>query len=93
MWKEIDYTENSNDLLVPNITYKINPAEIDSIEAPQQSHQLASYLPNVDEKRISKEVVSCAATLPGCDLAKPSAPGSIAGPGPSTRSKNTCVMH
>ncbi len=33
MWKEIDYKENSNDLLVPNITYKINPAEIESIEA------------------------------------------------------------
>ena len=33
VWKEIDYKENSNDPLVPNITYKINPAEIESIEA------------------------------------------------------------
>ena len=32
MWQEIDYKENSNDFLVPNISYKINPAEIDSIE-------------------------------------------------------------
>ena len=33
MWQEINYTENPIDLLVPNITYKINPAEIESIEA------------------------------------------------------------
>ena len=33
MWKEINYKEESNDLLVPNITHKINPAEIESIEA------------------------------------------------------------
>ena len=33
MWQEINYTEDSIDLLVPNITYKINPAEIESIEA------------------------------------------------------------
>ena len=33
MWQEINYKEGSNDLLVPNITYKINPAEIESIEA------------------------------------------------------------
>ena len=33
MWKELDYKENSNDLLVPNITYKFYPAEIESIEA------------------------------------------------------------
>ena len=32
MWQEINYTDDSNDLLVPNITYKINPAEIESIE-------------------------------------------------------------
>ena len=32
MWQEIDYKEDSNDLLVPNITYRINPAEIESIE-------------------------------------------------------------
>ena len=32
MWQEINYKEESNDLLVPNITYKINPAEIDSID-------------------------------------------------------------
>jgi len=33
VWQEINYTENPNELLVPNITYKINPAEIESIEA------------------------------------------------------------
>ncbi len=33
MWQEIDYKEDENDLLVPNITCKINPAEIESIEA------------------------------------------------------------
>ena len=33
VWKEINYKEDANDLLVPNITYKINPAEIESIEA------------------------------------------------------------
>jgi len=33
VWKEINYKENSDDLLVPNITYKIDPAEIESIEA------------------------------------------------------------
>ncbi len=32
MWKEINYKENSNDLLIPNINYQINPAEIESIE-------------------------------------------------------------
>ncbi|MBO8229269.1 TIGR03279 family radical SAM protein [Prochlorococcus marinus str. MU1404] len=32
MWQEINYKEDSKDLLVPNITYKINPAEIESIE-------------------------------------------------------------
>jgi len=33
VWKEINYKEDSVDLLVPNITYKIDPAEIESIEA------------------------------------------------------------
>ncbi len=33
MWQEINYKEDSNDLLVPNINYKINPAKIESIEA------------------------------------------------------------
>jgi len=33
VWQEINYTEDRNDLLVPNITYRINPAEIESIEA------------------------------------------------------------
>ena len=33
MWHEIDYKEDPNDHLVPNITHKINPAEIESIEA------------------------------------------------------------
>ena len=32
VWQEINYKEDSSDLLVPSITYKINPAEIDSIE-------------------------------------------------------------
>ena len=33
MWQEINYKGDSNDILVPNITYKIKPAEIESIEA------------------------------------------------------------
>jgi hypothetical protein len=33
VWQEINYTEDPIDLLVPNITHKINPAEIESIEA------------------------------------------------------------
>ena len=32
MWQEINFKEDPNDLLIPNITYKINPAEIESIE-------------------------------------------------------------
>ena len=32
MWQEINYKKDLNDLLVPNISYKINPAEIESIE-------------------------------------------------------------
>jgi len=32
VWQEINYKEDSSDLLVPSINYKINPAEIDSIE-------------------------------------------------------------
>jgi len=32
VWQEINYKEDTNDFLVPNITYKINPAEIESIE-------------------------------------------------------------
>ena len=32
MWQEINHTNNTNDLLIPNIDYKINPAEIESIE-------------------------------------------------------------
>ena len=33
MWQEINYKQDSNDHLGPNITYTINPAEIESIEA------------------------------------------------------------
>ena len=33
MWQEINYKNNSDDFLVPNISYRINPAEIESIEA------------------------------------------------------------
>jgi len=33
VWQEINYTEDPIDILVPDITYKINPAEIESIEA------------------------------------------------------------
>ena len=32
MWKEINYKEDSNDLLIPNSNYLINPAEIESVE-------------------------------------------------------------
>ena len=33
VWQEINYKEDFNDLMVPNIAYKINPAEIESVEA------------------------------------------------------------
>ena len=33
MWQEINYKENTNELLVPNINYEVNPAEIESIES------------------------------------------------------------
>jgi len=33
VWQEINYKEGYNDFMVPNIAYKINPAEIESIEA------------------------------------------------------------
>ena len=33
MWQEINCKEDRNHLIVPSITYKINPAEIESIEA------------------------------------------------------------
>ena len=32
MWQELSYKENSSDFLVPNINFKINPAEIESVE-------------------------------------------------------------
>ena len=32
MWQEINYKEDSNDLLIPKINYQINPAEIESVE-------------------------------------------------------------
>ena len=32
MWQEINYKKDLNDLLVPNISYKVIPAEIESIE-------------------------------------------------------------
>jgi len=40
VWKEFNYKEDSNDLLIPNITYKINPAEIESIEANSIAQQI-----------------------------------------------------
>ncbi|MDC2975644.1 TIGR03279 family radical SAM protein [Prochlorococcus sp. AH-736-D23] len=40
MWKEINYKEHSNDILVPNITYKIDPAEIESIEADSIAQEI-----------------------------------------------------
>ena len=32
MWNEIDYKNNTNDLLIPNVNYQIHPAEIESVE-------------------------------------------------------------
>ena len=40
MWKEINYKEDSNDLLIPNNTYKISPAEIESIEDNSIAQQI-----------------------------------------------------
>ena len=50
VWQEINYTEDSIDLLVPNITYKINPAEIESIE----SNSIAEDI-GLDKKLFSYE--------------------------------------
>jgi len=33
VWQEINYKEDTNNFLVPSITYKINPAEIESVES------------------------------------------------------------
>ena len=33
MWQEINFKKDPNDTLVPNIAYKVNPAEIDSVES------------------------------------------------------------
>ena len=44
VWKEINYKEESDDLLVPNITYKINPAEIESIEANSIAQEIGCLL-------------------------------------------------
>jgi len=32
VWQEINYKEDSNDLLIPNINFQIDPAEIESVE-------------------------------------------------------------
>jgi len=40
VWQEANYEEYSNELLVPNINYKINPAEIESIE----NHSIAQEI-------------------------------------------------
>ena len=40
MWQEINYKEDPNDRLVPNITYKIKPAEIESIEADSIAQEI-----------------------------------------------------
>ena len=32
MWQETNYLENSNDVLIPDNSHKINPALIESIE-------------------------------------------------------------
>ena len=50
MWQEINYKEDQNDLLVPNITYKINPAEIESIEANSIAQEIG-----FDKKLFSNE--------------------------------------
>ena len=55
MWQEINYKEDSNELLVPNITYKINPAEIESVEANSIAQEIG-----FDKKLFSYEsTVSC----------------------------------
>ncbi len=40
MWKEINYKENSDDLLIPNVNYQINPAEIESVEEDSIAKQI-----------------------------------------------------
>ncbi len=40
MWQELNEKETLNDLLVPNIDYKINPAEIESVEHNSIAHEI-----------------------------------------------------
>jgi len=40
VWQEIDYKENSDDILVPYVNHKINPAIIESIEKDSIAEQL-----------------------------------------------------
>ena len=41
MWKEIEYNHDSNDLLVPNVKYQINPAEIESVDKDSIAEEIA----------------------------------------------------
>ena len=50
MWQEINYKEDPNDLLVPGISYKINPAEIESIEVNSIAQEIG-----FDKKLFSSE--------------------------------------
>ena len=53
MWQEINYKEDTNDLLVPKITYKINPAKIESIEANSIAQEIG----------FDKKLFSCESTV------------------------------
>ena len=55
MWQEANYEEYSNELLVPNINYKINPAEIESIEnhsiAQEIGFESGDYILSINGKK------------------------------------------
>ena len=40
MWQEINHSEDPIDLLVPNITYQINPAELESNDAKSIAEEI-----------------------------------------------------
>ena len=78
MWKEINYEENLNDFLVPNITYKINPAEIESIEensiAKEVGFEAGDSIISINGKKprdlIDYQILICEENLDICILDK-----------------------
>ncbi len=71
MWKEIDYKEESNNLMVPDITFRIDPAEIESIEdgsiAQEIGFEPGDSLVSINGKKprdlIDYQILICEETL------------------------------